>query len=312
MIFLFKQNNIFTFSNLSFELLTLSNFIMSSLSKVQVSKPNYQSGSNRIKPEQVREVETASQQENKANSWAAKITQKVSPEVVAKMKSDEQRIKAENADKLAKKIQEQKMEQQRKREEYERNYDSNMQRKHGLKKPFVVPPIGYWAEEEVLPIGALWEFKVEGSRDESEFAKSRRKDPENQRKLCAYLAEKYGRNWIEASEDGEDDCPYLRELREKERRKQEEEEWEREERQREQLKEIKKEMEEKEKEREEMERKLRSGEITRKAYNLWVQECEEEEWEDQENYHIEGLRLWEATERVAMSDAAWRARNATR
>ena len=304
---------------------------MSTLSKVQgFNKPNYQSGSNRLTSEQIRESreaekrarweanqkvraeEKAKKEEFKANSWAAKITQKVSPEVVAKMKSDEQRIKAENEEKLRMKYQEQKKERERRREEYEQNYESNMQRKHGLKKAIVVPPIGYWADEEVLPIGSFWEFKVDGTRDESEFAKSRRKDPENQRKFQAYLAEKYGRRWIESSEDGEDECPYLRELREKERRKQEEEEWDREERQREQLKEIEREMEEKEKEREEMERKLRSGEITRKAYNLWVQECEEEEWEDQENYHIEGLRLWEATERLAISDAAWRARNATR
>jgi len=286
---------------------------MSTLSKVQgYNKHSYQSGSNRLKPEQVREAEKASQQEMRANSWAAKITQKVSPAVVAKIQIDEQRIKAENEAKLAIKYQEQMKERERRREEYERNYEPNMQRKHGLKKTFVVPPVGYWADEEVLPIGALWEFKVEGSRDESEFAKSRRKDPENQRKFHAYLAEKYGRNWLESSQDGEDDCPYLRELREKERRKQEQEEWEREERQREQWKEIEKEMEEKEKEREEMERKLRCGEITRKAFNKWDQEREEEEWEDQENYHIEGLRLWEATERQALSDAAWRARNAAR
>jgi len=280
---------------------------MSTLSKVQgFNKPNYQSGSNKLKPEQVR------QEEIKATSWAAKIKANVNAEVVAKIAEDDRKVASENAAKIAKKAEEKRIAAQERKAEYERNYESNMQRKHGLKKAFVVPPIGYWADEEVLPIGSFWEFKVDGTRDESEFAKSRRKDPENQRKFQAYLAEKYGRRWIESSEDGEDECPYLRELREKERRKQEEEEWEREERQREQWKEIEKEMEEKEKEREEMERKLRSGEITRKAYNKWVQEREEEEWEDQENYHIEGLRLWEATERQAMSDASWRARNATR
>jgi hypothetical protein len=61
-----------------------------------------------------------------------------------------------------------------------------------------------------------------------------------------------------------------------------------------------------------MERKLQSREITQKQYNKWEQELEEEEWEDQENYHIEGLRLWGAMERQAISDAAWRARNAAR
>jgi len=247
-----------------------------------------------------------------ANSWAGRITQNVSPVVIAKIQEDEKRVEAENAEKLAKKIQAKKMEQQRKREEYERNYESNMQRKHGLKKAFVVPPIGYWEEEQVLPIGSFWEFKVDNTRDESEFAKSRRKDPEDRRKFQAYLAEKYGCNWLEVSQDKEDDCPYLWDLREKERRRQEEEEWEQEERQREQWKKIEKEIEEKEKEREEMERKLRSREITIKEYNKWQQDCEEEEWEDQENYHIEGLRLYASMERQSLADAAWRARNAER
>lgn len=250
--------------------------------------------------------------EIKATSWAARIAQKVSPAVIAKIQEDEQRINAENADKLAKKIQARKMEQQRKRDEYERNYDSNMQRKYGIKKAFVVPPIGYWEDEQVLPIGSFWEFKVEGKREDSEFAKTRRANPENLSKFHAYLAEKYGRNWLETSEDSEDECPYLRELREKERRDQEQEEWEREERQREQWKEIEKEMEEKEKERKEMERKLRCGEITRKAYNKWDQEREEEEWEEQENYHCEGMRICESIERQNLADAAWRARKAER
>ena len=102
---------------------------MNSQVKVQ---PNYESSSSH------------KQVNHNANSWAGRITQKVSPIVIAKIQEDEKRVEAENADKLAKKIQEKKMEQQRKREEYERNYESNMQRKHGLKKAFVVPPIGYW------------------------------------------------------------------------------------------------------------------------------------------------------------------------
>jgi hypothetical protein len=280
-----------------------------------MSKQSEMQQQQRLKKEatlQVRSEEKVRLEEMKASSWAGRIKQKVSPEVIAKIQEDEQKIKADHEAKLAKKFQERKMEEQRKRDDYERNYEANMQRKHGLKQAFVVPPIGYWADEEVLPIGSFWEFKVDSTRDESEFAKSRRKDPENGRKFQAYLAEKYGRNWLEASEDKEDDCRYLWDLREKERRRQEEEEWEREEREREQWKEIQKNLDEKEKERDEMERKLQSREITQKQYNKWEQELEEEEWEDQENYHIEGLRLWGSMERQAISDAAWRARNAAR
>ena len=262
----------------------------------------------RVKTEQQPEQQPAI----KANSWAAKIKANVKAEVVAKIAEDDRKVAAENAAKLAKKAEEKRIAAQERKAEYERNYEPNMQRKYGIKQTFVVPPIGYWEDELVLPAGSFWEFMVEGSRDESELAKSRRKNPENSSKFHAYLAEKYGRNWVEVSQGKEDDCPYLWGLREKERMRQDEEEWEREERDREQWKEIQKTIEEKEREREEMERKFRSGEITRKEYNKWEQEREEEEWEDQENYHIEGLRVWGSMERQAVSDAAWRTRKAER
>lgn len=246
------------------------------------------------------------------NSWAAKIKANVKPEVIAKIAEDDHRVAAENAAKIAKKAEEKRVAALERKAEYERNYEPNMQRKYGIKHAFVVPPIGYWEDEQLLPVGSFWEFMVEGSRNESELAKSRRKNPENISKFHAYLAEKYGRNWLEVSQDKEDDCPYLWGLREKERSRQEEEEWEQEERQREQLKQIQKTIQEKEKEREEMERKLLARQITRKEYNKWQEEREEEEWEDQENYHIEGLRLYDSMEKIALSDAAWTARKAQR
>jgi len=257
-------------------------------------------------------VKTEEQQAIKANSWAAKIKANIKPEVVAKIAEDDRKVAAENAAKLAKKAEEKRIAAIERKAEYDRNYEPNMQRKYGIKQTFVVPSIGYWEDELHLPVGSFWEFMVEGSRNESELAKSRRKNPENSSKFHAYLAEKYGRNWLEVSQGKEDDCPYLWDLREKERSRQEEEEWEREERQREQWKEIEKEMEEKEREREEMDRKLQRGEITRKQFNKWQQEREEEEWEDQENYHIEGLRLYGSMERQAITDAAWVARKALR
>jgi hypothetical protein len=126
------------------------------------------------------------------------------------------------------------------------------------------------------------------------------------------LAEKYGRNWLEVSQGKEDDCPYLWGLREKERMRQDEEEWEREERDREQWKEIQKTIEEREREREQMERKLRSGEISKKAYYEWECARDEEEWEEQEAYHTSGLQIWDSIERISIAERARLARKAER
>jgi len=261
--------------------------------------------------QKVRAEEKAKQEEIKANSWAAKITKTVSPTAIAKMAEDEQRIKAENQAKLAKIAEKKRADAVKRREEYERNYEPNMQRKYGLKTVFVIPPIGYWADEEVLPVGSLWEFRV-STRDESEFSKSRRKNPENQRKFHAYLAEEYGPNWIEASENSADDCDYLCELRRKERDRREQEEYEEEERIRLEWAKIEKIHEEKEMEREEMKRKLQAGEITKREYRIWEIELQEEEWEEQEEYHTSGLQIWDSMERISIAERARLARKAER
>jgi hypothetical protein len=261
--------------------------------------------------QKVRAEEKARQEEFKANCWAAKITKTVSPAAIAKMAEDEQRIKAEQIAKAAKIAEKKRADAVKRREEYERNYEPNMQRKYGLKKPFVIPAISSWHDEEVFPIGSFWEFKV-STRDDSEFAKSRRRNPENQRKFHAYLAEEYGRNWLEATEDSADDCAYLCEKRREERWEREQEEYEREERQREELEEMYREMEEKEAEKEEMERKLRSGEISKKAYYEWECARDEEEWEEQEAYHTSGLQIWDSIERISIAERARLARKAER
>jgi hypothetical protein len=261
--------------------------------------------------QKVRAEEKAKKEEFKANCWAAKITKTVSPAAIAKMAEDEQRIKAENQDKAAKIAEKKRVDAQKRREEYERNYEPNMQRKYGLKKAFVIPAISSWHDEEVFPIGSFWEFKV-STRDDSEFAKSRRRNPENQRKFHAYLAEEYGRNWLEATEDSADDCAYLCEKRREERWQREQEEYEREERQREELEEMYREMEEKEAEKEKMEKKFQSGEITKKAYHEWKWAREEEEWEEQEEYHTSGLQIWDSMERISIAERARLARKAER
>lgn len=261
--------------------------------------------------QKVRAEEKAKQEEIKANSWAAKITKTVSPAAIAKMAEDEQRIKAEQIAKAAKIAEKKRADAVKRREEYERNYEPNMQRKYGLKKEFVIPPIGYWADEEILPVGSLWEFRV-SSRDESEFSKSRCKNPENQRKFHAYLAEEYGPNWVEATENSADDCDYLYELRRKERYQREQEEYEEEERIRLEWAKIEKIHEEKEMEREEMKRKLQAGEITKHEYRIWEIELQEEEWEEQDDYHTSGLQIWSSMERASIAERARIARKAER
>ena len=261
--------------------------------------------------QKVRAEEKAKQEEMKANSWAAKIKKTVSPAAIAKMAEDEQRIKAEQITKANKIAEKKRADAQKRREEYEQNYEPNMQRKYGLKKAFVIPAISSWHDEEVFPIGSFWEFKV-STRDDSEFAKSRRRNPVNQRKFHSYLAEEYGRNWLEATEDSAHDCAYLCELRRKERDRREQEEYEEEERQRVAMEEMNKEWEEKELEKEEMERKLRSGEISKKAYYKWECERDEEEWEEQDAYHTAGIQIWDSMERDSIAERARLARKAER
>jgi hypothetical protein len=79
----------------------------------------------------------------------------------------DRKVAAENAAKIAKKAEEKRVAAQERKAEYERNYEPNMQRKYGIKQTFVVPPIGYWEDELVLPAGSFWEFMVEDSRNES-------------------------------------------------------------------------------------------------------------------------------------------------
>ena len=247
-------------------------------------------------------------QELNTNSWAAKITKKMDPIVIAKMTEDEQKIQTEQAAKLAKKAEEKKIANQKRKEEYEKNYEPNMRRKYGVKEALVIPRISKWHEETYIYVGDFWEFYVENTRDDSELAKSRRKNTEIQIKFHAYLKEKYWVNWLIASEETQDDCPYLWEKRCKQRLDQEVEEYELNDHARKEWEEIQKRMEEEEKEEEEMKRKLECGEITKQQYNEWKWEHKAEDMDDDVAYQSLGLRIAEAMERNTIAEKEWKAR----
>jgi hypothetical protein len=92
----------------------------------------------------------------------------------------------------------------------------------------------------------------------------------------------------------------------------EQDEYEREERERKEWAQINKEIEEREKEQDEMERKRQSGEITEKEFSEWYWAREEEEWEEQDAYHLSGLQLYESIEHQHKATKAWMMRKKAR
>jgi hypothetical protein len=262
--------------------------------------------------QRVKTEEKVRQDEIKANSWAAKITKKVSQAAIAKMAEDEKIFKAEKAAKLAKIAEEKKIAAEKRRERYEKFYEPNMREKYGVREQLVVPSVSYQHDSICISIGDFWEFYVEGLRDDSELAKIRRENIENQSKFHAYLKEKYWTNWIFETQTTEDDCIYLRQLRKREILIREQDEYEREERERKEWLQINKEIEEREKEQDEMERKRQSGEITEKEFSEWHWARKEEEWEEQDAYHLSGLQLYESTEHQHKAKKAWMMRKTAR
>lgn len=163
----------------------------------------------------------------------------------------------------------------RAKERADRLYVKSMREKYGVAK-----------DNGIVEPGEFWYFRVEGLKPfDTPLAKSLRDDESNRHKFRNYLHEKYWRNWLCASEDTEDDCRYLCDLRWKtecdqiecERRMYEEF--------------AKKEKAEREEE-EEMERKLAAGEITETDLLAWkyakVDElCELEDHIDWYEYNYE-------------------------
>jgi hypothetical protein len=250
--------------------------------------------------------------EFKVNCWAGKVAAKIPAAAAAKLAEDDKKIQTENKIIAQKKAEKMAAEAKARREEYEKNYEPNMRRNHGIKKDFVIPAIYWHQTEETIYAGDFWYFRVEDTRDESEYAKKLRSEPENIRKYHAYLAEKYYTNWMYKAEGTADDSCYLSRFRHQEEERREREEWEEEERQSASLKKLYAELDEKQKEAEEMEEKFKKGEITKKVYDKWRWERQDEEWELDDEYHASGIQIWEAMERNGRAEAQWRARDAAR
>jgi hypothetical protein len=155
----------------------------------------------------------------------------------------------------------------------------------------------------IVEPGDFWYFKVEGITPfDTPIAKSMRDDETNRNRFRQYLHEKYWHNWLNLSEDTEDDCRYLHDLR-----------WEAEceeiERERRMYEEIKQEEKSRREEEAEMERKLAAGEITRREYTEWEFERDDELYNCFENA---SFSWYDAYYQEQEARAAWKQRKTAR
>lgn len=272
--------------------------------------------------QRVKAAEQVKQAEIKASSWAAKITKKVSPATIAQMEENDKKIAHENAVKLAKATEDKRILYAEFRKKMEETFVSRMRTKYGIKTGFTMPaiksksyPFHELIPEKIIPAGEFWYFRIVGTKDEKfdVHGISRMNRENNKGFYHAYLKEKYWVNWVfHASDNPEDACPYLSQLCEQKERELEEEEWEWDQRERLAREECTKRLEEEEKEEEEMNRKLRAGEISGKQFNKWLFEKQDEEYSNDDDYHMSGLRLFEAMEEERIATSEWIARKKAR
>lgn len=258
--------------------------------------------------QKVRKEEKEKQAHFKANSWAAVAARNISTEDAAKIAEEERILNEQMAAKRAQSAEEERVRKQAAKESWERNYPLRMAKKYGLKDDFMIPAKSYWCEDVTIPKGSFWYIWLEKTPDDHPIAKKLREDTANQKLFHAYLEEKYYKNWLYKSEDTEDDCIYLQDLRYYTEIQEEKLEWERMKREEEEDRIWQEERERKEKEEDEMEAKLRSGEITREEYFTWKSARDEEELYDDAVYEYEGLRFVDAMAREKFAEEAWRRR----
>jgi hypothetical protein len=266
--------------------------------------------------EKVRKEEKEKQVQFKANCWASVAAKSIPSEVAAKLAEEDRILKeqsdAKRAAEAVKRAEEERVRKQAAKERWERNYVRRMCDQYGLKEEFVVPSRSYWREEIRLPKGDFWYFKVEGTTEDHAIAKEMREDNANRENFRAYLEEKYFVNWLDRCEGTEDDCVYLYKLRDEEERRQWDAADEREEQEREWSRQWQEEEEMKRMEEEEMKDKLASGKISLKEYNKWEWEKQEEEWEEEDAYMMDGWRYYEEQVNYARAEAEWKARKEAR
>jgi hypothetical protein len=253
--------------------------------------------------EKVRKEEAA-----KANSWAAKVTKSIPSDVAAKI-AEENRILAEQSEKKRA------AEAAERKRIWENKCRMRMMTKYGLKKDFIMPH-----KLKDYPRYEFWYFGIEGTQDDkgsiSEVAKKMRDDPTNREKFHAYLEEQYFVNWIYASEDTEDDCKYLSDLRYQKARDEECAYYKRLEQERLWVIEIEEKRKEVKREKKDMYAWVKSGRISQKVYDDWRISKHQEELEREEEFHNEGFRIGIAEIRedaqMALAEAQWKARKEVR
>lgn len=272
--------------------------------------------------QRIKAAEKVKQEEIKANSWAAKITKKVSTTVISQMEENDKKIRHENDIKMAKATEEKIKSEQEFRKRMEETFVTRMQRKYGIREAFELPGIKhryydcYNVDPKIIPTGEFWYFKIEGKKDEKfDFrgvALMERRKPENQDLFKAYLKEKYYVNWIFDSEDTDDNCPYLQNMRKQERIKLEKAEWDWEVLEKQFMQRAKNQDEEDEKEKVEMNRKLQAGEISEETFNNWHWNKICDQIDDYDDYHMMGVNENEYIKREAIAKKEWIARKQAR
>ena len=259
--------------------------------------------------EKVRKEEKAKQEAAKANSWAAKATKNIPSDVAAKI-DQENRILAEQSEKKRA------AEAAQRKTIWENKHTMRMMTKYGLKKDFVVPS----HKLTIYPRYDFWYFRIEGTLDDKDtislLAKKMRDDTTNRQNFHAYLEEQYFVNWIYATEDTEDDCKYLSDLRYQKACDEECAYYDRLQQERLWLIEIQDKRKELKSEKKHMYARLNSGQISQKVYDDWRISKHQEDLEREEEFHNEGLRIGIAEiredEQMALAQALWKARKQAR
>lgn len=208
------------------------------------------------------------------NSWSSIVTKKEDL-IVKEVSEQNEAIALKNkADAKAKLLEE--------KERRKQGYIRAMERKYGLKQDFFDPKN---PSKLIAKKGDFWCFIVQMSNDDGPIAIKLRTDETIQELFINYLKLKYD-NWITLSENSEDDCKFLYDIRRKKER-----EYQQMREEREKAYEVQRIESEKafRKAKQEMKDKVKRGEITRKEYEdwKWIVECEEDyAWEST------GVDIW--------------------
>jgi hypothetical protein len=210
----------------------------------------------------------------KPNSWSSIAAKGRSPELVDKLDKEHQQLlliqQQQQTDKLQRETQQREQRRILAKQRAEQKIIQELTQIFGVKTNKYAH-IG-------VQIGDFWYFYTQGNIQDPEIAKQMRIDPSNIQRFHAYLREKWFINWIFSTEDSEDDCHHLRNLRDLEEQRCAEQ-------QRQAQLRIEEEHRRRKLQKIEMKRQLAAGEITRRQYIDWKFDCYYEDELDVEGYY---------------------------